>query len=115
MQAAGQSAGGERNPPMNQPTIFYRGHAVVDAERRRIGRISDIVYDTNGDPEWAVVDLGLMRSSHYLPVDSGYMSENGDFVVPYQREVVRSSPKADRNHVVDAVTEQELQRHYELR
>ncbi|MEM1332024.1 MAG: PRC-barrel domain-containing protein [Actinomycetota bacterium] len=100
---------------MNQPTIFYRGHAVVDADRRKIGRISDIVYDAAGDPEWAVVDLGILRSSHYVPVDAGYMSTNGDFVVPYAKDTIRRAPRAERDHIVDPLTEEQLQQHYELR
>ena len=64
------------------PTAGFRGHDVVDASHRLIGTISDVVYDSGGDPEWAVVDLGLLRSSHFLPIAAGYMSEAGEFVVP---------------------------------
>jgi hypothetical protein len=95
-------------------TIHYRGHDVVDPDHRLIGTISDVLYDTSGDPEWAVVDLGLLRSAHYLPVSSGYMSENGEFIVPFEKRVVKSAPKADRSHFLDAATERELKRHYEL-
>lgn len=92
----------------------FRGHDVVDPSHRLIGTISDVVYDTVGDPQWAVVDLGLLRSSHYLPIASGYMSDAGEFVVPYDKKVVKSAPKADRSHLVDSGTRHELQRHYEL-
>jgi hypothetical protein len=92
----------------------YRGHDVVDPSHRLIGTISDVVYDPEGDPEWAVVDLGLLRSSHYLPIAAGCMSEAGEFVVPYDKKVVKSAPKADRSHLVDRTTSIELQRHYEL-
>ncbi len=92
----------------------YRGHDVVDPSHRLIGTISDVVYDNQGGPEWAVVDLGLLRSSHYLPIAAGYMSEAGEFVVPYDKKVVKSAPKADRSHLVDGTTKTELHRHYEL-
>jgi hypothetical protein len=92
----------------------YRGHDVVDPTHRLIGTISDVVYDRGGDPEWAVVDLGLLRSSHFLPIAAGYMSEAGEFVVPYDKKVVKTAPKADRSHLVDSSTSKELHRHYEL-
>lgn len=92
----------------------YRGHDVVDPTHRLIGTISDVVYDDVGTPQWAVVDLGLLRSSHYLPVAAGYMSQNGEFVVPYDKKLVKAAPKADRSHVIDESVSQELQRHYEL-
>lgn len=95
-------------------TTHYRGHDVVDPDHRLIGTISDVLYDTNGEPEWAVVDLGLLRSAHYLPVASGYMSDNGEFVVPFDKHVVKSAPKADRSHFLDAGMERRLQEHYEL-
>jgi len=100
--------------PARPPTSGYRGHDVVDPAHRLIGTISDVVYDGGGDPQWAVVDLGLLRSSHFLPISAGYMSEAGEFVVPYDKRVVKSAPKADRSHLVDSVTSQQLQRHYEL-
>jgi hypothetical protein len=99
--------------PQHERTGF-RGHDVVDPSHRLIGTISDVVFDTGGDPQWAVVDLGLLRSSHYLPIASGYMSEAGEFVVPYDKKVVKSAPKADRSHLVDAGTRHELQHHYEI-
>lgn len=92
----------------------FRGHDVVDPNHRLIGTISDVVYNNDGDPEWAVVDLGLMRSSHYLPVAAGYMTEDGEFVVPYDKKMVKTAPKADRSHVVDSLTQGRLNRHYEL-
>ena len=92
----------------------FRGHDVVDPTHRLIGTISDVVYTDEGEPQWAVVDLGLLRSSHYIPVAAGYMSESGEFVVPYDKSIVKSAPKADRSHIVDRATESELERHYEL-
>ncbi|MFK7917203.1 MAG: PRC-barrel domain-containing protein [Ilumatobacter sp.] len=92
----------------------YRGHDVVDPSHRLIGTISDVVYDGDGDPQWAVVDLGLLRSSHYLPIAAGYMSESGEFVVPYDKKIVKAAPKADRSHLVDRTTNHALHQHYEL-
>jgi len=42
------------------------------------------------------------------------MSEAGEFVVPYDKRLVKRAPKADRSHLVDATTSRHLERHYEL-
>ncbi len=97
-----------------RPATGYRGHDVVDPTHRLIGTISDVVYDSTGQPQWAVVDLGLLRSSHFMPMSVGYMSEAGEFVVPYDKRVVKSAPRADRRHLVDSPTSRQLRRHYEL-
>lgn len=110
--------GGERlvdSTPIGGGAVgHFRGHDVVDSARRLIGTISDVVYDESGDPQWAVVDLGLLRSAHYLPVSSGRMSRQGEFVVPYDKTTVKAAPQADRRHVVGPVLSRQLSEHYHL-
>jgi hypothetical protein len=95
-------------------TSHLRGHDVIDPDQRLIGTISDVLYDQQGEPEWAIVDLGLLRSAHYLPIAAGHMSESGEFVVPFDKRIVKEAAKADRRHPLDSATEGELLRHYEL-
>ncbi len=95
-------------------TIHYRGSDVIDPEQRLIGTIDDVVYDDHGQPVWAVVELGLMRSAHYVPVAAGYVADSGKFVVPYDKRTVKAAPKARRDHVLDRSVEAELRQHYEL-
>jgi hypothetical protein len=94
--------------------IHYRGSDVVDPDQRLIGTIDDVVYDDHGQPIWAVVELGLLRAAHYLPMAAGYLTENGKFVVPYDKSTVKSAPRARRNHIIDRGDEAALKRHYEL-
>lgn len=101
--------------PSGSQIVNFRGHDVVDSSRRLIGTISDVVYDDSGDPQWAVVDLGLLRSAHYVPVAAGRMSRQGEFVVPYDKNTVKAAPRADRRHVVDPALSEELAEHYHLR
>lgn len=95
-------------------TTQFRGHDVVDSDYRLIGTIDDVMYDQSGEPTWAVVNLGLLKSSHYLPVTSGYLAEDGKFVVPYDKRTVKSAPKAQRDHVLAPEVEAKLQEHYEV-
>jgi len=92
----------------------YCGHDVVDSTHRLIGTITDVVSE-NGKPRWAVVDLGLLRSLHYLPVASGRMTASGEFVVPFDKRTVRTAPEADRTHRVSPSTRERLMRHYGMR
>ena len=77
-------------------SIQYRGSDVVDPQQRLIGTIDDVVYDQHGTPTWAIVELGLLRTAHYLPVAAGYVADNGTFVVPYDKRTVKAAPKARR-------------------
>lgn len=95
-------------------TIQYRGSDVLDPEQRLIGTIDDVVYDDDGRPIWAVVELGLMKSAHYVPVAAGYLAETGKFVIPYDKRTVKAAPKARRDHVLDRNVETQLIQHYEL-
>ncbi len=95
-------------------SIHYRGSDVIDPDQRLIGTIDDVVYDDDGQPVWAVVELGLMRSAHYLPVAAGYLTDSGKFVVPYDKRTVKAAPRARRDHVLDRQVEAELIAHYEL-
>lgn len=95
-------------------TIQYRGHDVVDPQHQLVGTINDVLYDAEGEPTWAVVDVGLLRASHYVPVSVGYTAEDGSFVVPFDKHVVTSAPKVDRSHTLDPTTERSLLDYYEL-
>jgi PRC-barrel domain len=101
----------KRNAAM---TMQYRGHDVVDPNHKLVGTINDVLYNTEGEPTWAVVDVGLLRASHYVPVSVGYTADDGSFVVPFEKRVVTSAPKADRSHTLDPSTESELISYYEL-
>lgn len=95
-------------------TIQYRGHDVVDPHHKLVGTINDVLYDAEGEPTWAIVDVGLLRASHYVPVSVGYTAEDGAFVLPFDKQVVTSAPRADRSHTMDPSTETELLSYYEL-
>jgi PRC-barrel domain len=91
------------------------GHAVLDDHHQKVGTVKDVLYDDRGEPRWAIVDPGPLRSEKYVPVEGAYVTEGGDMVIPYAKEQVKQAPKASRDHVLDARTEVELEDHYELR
>ncbi len=56
----------------------YTGHQVFDDRGERIGQVTDVIYDPTNDvigdplisptPSWLVVDPGVLRAAHYVPV-----------------------------------------------
>ena len=105
-------------PPHTRPT--YTGHHVIDEHGHDIGRVADVIYtdptttdDGSMVPHWLVVDPGVLRAAHYVPVDGSYVTEDGQVVVPWDKNWIKSAPKANGDHVLtnDQITE--LEQHYE--
>jgi hypothetical protein len=90
------------------------GHPVVDDHHEKVGVISDVLYDDDGVPRWAVVDPGVMRAEKFVPVEGSYLSQEGELVIPFAKDQVKHSPKAPRDHVLDSRTEHVLEEHYEV-
>lgn len=82
-------------------TTQYTGCTLVDEDGERIGDISDVIFGaTSTTPEWLVVDPGMLRSERYVPASGSRRTARGDVVVPFRAHTVKSSPKADRRHIL---------------
>ena len=92
----------------------YRGHRVVDEHRRPVGKISDVIFGDDGVARWAVVDPGLFRAEHYVPLDESYISLDQELVVPYDRRTVTKSPRAEPDHVMSTAAERMVEDYYKL-
>ncbi len=96
-------------------TTQYTGCTLVDEDGERIGDISDVIFGaTSTTPEWLVVDPGMLRSERYVPASGSRRTARGDVVVPFRAHTVKSSPKADRRHILTRDTRDVLRRHYHL-
>jgi len=103
----------------SRPT--YTGHHVLDERGDDIGRVVDVIYtdpDTSDDgsmiPHWLVVNPGLLRASHYVPIEGSYISDDGAVVIPWDKRRVKSAPKATGEHLLSHFQISELERHYAL-
>lgn len=107
----------------SEEPLTYTGHDVIDEHGDRIGSITDVLYDDPttdmvGDPldapqpRWLVVDPGLMRAAHYVPVANSYRSVDGAIVVPWDKEWIKSAPKAHGDHLLSTLDLQDLELHY---
>lgn len=98
----------------------YTGHVVADEHGHEVGRVVDVIYDdATGDlsgadrrPDWLVVDLGLLRGSHYMPVAGTYRTDDGTIITPWGRDLVKAAIKASGDHILDREQREALVRHY---
>ena len=99
----------------------YTGHHVLDERGDDIGRVVDVIYtdpdntdDGSMTPHWLVVDPGLLRSAHYVPIEGSYISDDGAVVIPWDKRWVKSAPKASGDHLLTHDQVVELEQHYAL-
>jgi hypothetical protein len=91
------------------------GHTVVDPNGQKIGKVADVLRDTEtGRPEWAVIDLGKMKASHYAPLDGAFRSVDDTLVVNLEKRLIASAPKASGAHELTPELEKELRDYYAI-
>lgn len=94
----------------------FTGRAVLDEHGMPLGTVTDVVYDARGEsPEYLVVDPGVLRAAHYVPVRGAYAAQDGEVIVPWDRHWFKLAPKADRDHVLGPVDRRTLEVHYAQR
>jgi hypothetical protein len=95
----------------SKPTLT--GHTVVDTNLRRIGTVTDVLYDEREQsPRWAVVKTGLVSSGHFVPLAASYVDEDGRLVVPHDKASIRHAPRAGRDHIVTRDIDRKLRDDY---
>ena len=86
---------------------------VIDDNGHVVGKVVDIVYDeSEGNPDFLVVDPGRFRACRYVPVHGSNATVRGDVVVPFARWWVLCSPKAAKGRVISRKTQAQLTAHY---
>jgi len=88
---------------------------VVDPTGEKVGRVTDVLYDNDGlDPTWLVVNPGLFRAEHFVPVDGALVEGDDQLVIPYDAETVKASPKARSDHMLTNPLRSVLEEHYQI-
>lgn len=79
----------------NELGPIYTGRRVLDVHGLQLGTITQVVYgDDPYEPEYLVVDPGLLRRPHYVPVAGACQTPDGEIVVSWDRDWFRLAPKA---------------------
>jgi uncharacterized protein (TIGR02271 family) len=93
----------------------WRGHALIDRAGGYIGRIDAIyVDDRSGQPEWALVSVGLAGTrSTFVPIVQA-TTAGSDVRVPYHKQLVEDAPGIAPDRQLSVAEEQQLFRHYGL-
>jgi hypothetical protein len=105
----------------------YTGHDVIDEQGNTVGRVTDVIYDdadvgppldadgmAGRQPTWLVVDPGLLRAAHYMPVAGSYRTADGTIVTPWDKDWVKSATKASSDHILTREQRDDLMSHYAL-
>jgi sporulation protein YlmC with PRC-barrel domain len=91
----------------------YTGHQVIDEHGTPVGSVVDVVFDMEGvRPEYMVVDPGVFRSAHYVPVAGSYFTEDDQIVVPWNKAWIKGAAKATGDHVLTTVDRRVLEDYY---
>lgn len=94
---------------------LFNHRVVIDPDGHKVGTVSDVVSDAETlEPRWLVVDTGLMRSSHYVPVRGAQHVPTGEILVPFDKTTVQHAVKAHGSHVLSPDEEIDLAEHYSL-
>ncbi len=103
---------GPNYEPAEQRDPSLTGHAVVDVRQDKVGKVTDVIFDQSGAPQWAVVRTGILSGEHFMPLHESYMAQNGRLVVPLDKDTIKRSPRAPRDHALTLATRHALRDHY---
>ena len=89
------------------------GRKVHDQEKRPIGKVVHIYALESGDPMWVGVQisLGLFDKREVVVPLARLKEENGDLVVPYSFEHIRSAPEIEAEEI-DEPANRRLRDHF---
>jgi len=95
------------------PTLA--GHPVIDPQMRRVGTVTDVLFDERQQvPRWAVVKTGVVSGEHFVPLAASYVDEDGRLVVPHDKASIKRAPRAGRDHVMTREVNLKLRDYYSI-
>jgi hypothetical protein len=99
--------------PVHEHSPSLTGHTVVDPNLRRIGTVTDVLFDEREQsPRWAVVKTGIVGGEHFVPLVASYLDEDGRLVVPHDKASIKQAPRAGRDHIVTRDVDRKLRDYY---
>ncbi|MCU1392570.1 MAG: hypothetical protein JWM34_998 [Ilumatobacteraceae bacterium] len=94
----------------------FNHRVVIDSAGHKVGTVSDVVPDPETlQARWLVVDTGITRTSHYMPVVGAEPTPTGEIQVPFDKSLVTHAIKATGAHVLSEADQQDLAEYYGVR
>lgn len=100
------------HPKSDRSGPAYVGHQMLDEQGAQVGKVTDVIFDDYDQPEYLVVDPGLLRAAHYVPAAGSYISDDQHVVVPWEKNWITHGIKATRHHVLTRDDREALEHHY---
>ncbi len=92
------------------------GFRVTDSLGSGLGRLEDVWVDADsGDPAWLLIREGRFGGGkHRLVPFDGATAGGGQLWLPYERDLVRSSPVIGASEILTSSLSERLRAHYGL-
>jgi uncharacterized protein YrrD len=91
----------------------YGHRAAVDAEGNRIGKITKVYLDDEtGQPQWVLVETGLMGTRHSFAPVHGSRVEGETVVLAVSKDKVEDAPNIDKDAHLSESEQAALREHY---
>ncbi len=89
------------------------GHRLVDSLGRAIGRLDDVWVDAeSGAPAWLLLRWGRFNGRLNLIPFEGATAGTDQVLVPFDRDLVRSSPEIGSREILTGSLGRRLRSHY---
>jgi len=99
--------------PVEETMLQWQGHAVTDSNGEKLGKIEDIYLDEeSGNPEWALVGMGLFGGTSTLVPLAGATAEGDQIQVAFDKEKVRGAPDVLADQELSQEEEEQLYSYY---
>ena len=100
---------------MKPDALDLKGMSVNDMGGAKIGDVVDFYFDaTTNEPEWLVVETGLLEHKGALVPMDGIHREGDQITTPYPKDQVMDAPAVEGDSI-DKATERALFEHYHVR
>jgi uncharacterized protein (TIGR02271 family) len=102
-------------PQLVEQMQRWQGHTVIGPEGEKVGKIEDIYFDReSGEPEWALVQTGLVgKKDSFVPL-AGAQSQGDDLRIRYPKDQVKDAPNIEPDGELSDDEEARLYQHYRL-
>lgn len=100
-------------PPNLAEARSWIGHRVTDSLGSGLGRLEDVWVDDSGTPAWLLIREGRFGGgkNRLVPFE-GATAGGGQLWLPFERDVVRSSPVIRNSEILTPALGQRLRAHY---